>query len=299
MAPNKGNDGDWLASLARQSASTDNKAKPTKEKPNNASKRKRKGKGGDVSNADNNKNSHIEAPIPSQPLTKAQRIEKREQKKIQREDRKKLVEEARQQQQEARQQRLSKKRQKLNHGKPAAAPTTTSSSAGGTRNANHGQAQERSGKHGMTAVSKRALIRLSTDLDSTLSSIAQQSTTSSTPRSNRTKKNKQQETVAQPKYTNGLSTEPKGKATKHSTLRPDSKELQPRIRDYNGQGLVRPSLYLPFSDASFMPKVELEFEEHVPGFFGKSKTKAAKKQAGENMLWRRCLKAKGEEVEGG
>jgi hypothetical protein len=70
--------------------------------------------------------------------------------------------------------------------------------------------------------------------------------------------------------------------------------LQPRVRDYNGQGLVRPSLYIPFNDPSFVPKLEIEFEEHVPGFFGKAKKKAAKKQADQDMLWRRCLKAKEE-----
>jgi hypothetical protein len=90
---------------------------------------------------------------------------------------------------------------------------------------------------------------------------------------------------------NGLPAEPSGKATKRSTLRPDSKELQPRIRDYNGQGLVRPSLYLPFNDPSFVPKLELEFHEHVPGFFGKAKKKASKKDE-DMMLWKKCLKAK-------
>jgi len=52
---------------------------------------------------------------------------------------------------------------------------------------------------------------------------------------------------------------------------------------------------LPFDDPSYVPKLELEFGEHVPGFFGKAKQKAAKKQADENMLWKRCLKAKEEE----
>ena len=40
----------------------------------------------------------------------------------------------------------------------------------------------------------------------------------------------------------------------------------------------------------------VEFAEHIDGFYGKAKTKSTKKQSDENMLWRRCLKAK--EVEG-
>jgi hypothetical protein len=96
---------------------------------------------------------------------------------------------------------------------------------------------------------------------------------------------------------NGIPAGPVGKAARRSTLRAGSKELQPRVRDYNGQGLVRPSLYIPLDDPAFVPKLEVEFEEHVAGFFGKSKKKAAKKD--EDMLWRRCLKAKEAEEEGG
>ncbi|KAL7541320.1 hypothetical protein ACHAXR_010803 [Thalassiosira sp. AJA248-18] len=273
MAPINGGDGDWLASLARQSASTD------KSKPKNTSKRKRKG--GDQ--GDN-------ATTPPA-LTKAQRIERREQKKVQREERKRLTE-------EARQQRLAKKRQKVNNGSGVSA---TKPSSAGTRRIAHHHGQEKSGRRGMTALSKRALTQLSTDLDSTISSHVQLLSKKTTLQTKRSKKKQQQQqddtsSTTLQEFINGLPAEPKGKATKRSTLRPESKELQPRIRDYNGQGLVRPSLYLPFADPSFVPKLELEFEEHVPGFFGKAKTKAAKKQADQNMLWKRCLKAKEEEL---
>ena len=91
---------------------------------------------------------------------------------------------------------------------------------------------------------------------------------------------------------NGISAEPKGKATKQSTLRKDSKELQPRARDYNGQGLARPSIFLMLDDPSFVPKLELEFGEHIEGFFGRTKTKSAKKQETRGMLWKRCLDEK-------
>jgi hypothetical protein len=43
----------------------------------------------------------------------------------------------------------------------------------------------------------------------------------------------------------------------------------------------------------------MEFAEHVEGFFGKAKTKAAKKQADENMLWKRCLEVKKTDESGG
>ena len=46
------------------------------------------------------------------------------------------------------------------------------------------------------------------------------------------------------------------------------------------------------NDPSYIPKLTLEFEEHIPGFFGKSKVKAGKKQNVDKMLWKRCLKNK-------
>lgn len=95
---------------------------------------------------------------------------------------------------------------------------------------------------------------------------------------------------------NGLPPPPKGKATKQSTINPTSSELQPRTRDYNGQGLARPSLYLPLNDAAFVPRLEEEFAEHIPGFFGKSKTASVKKQKGEEMLWKQRLEEKQKEA---
>jgi hypothetical protein len=54
--------------------------------------------------------------------------------------------------------------------------------------------------------------------------------------------------------------------------------LQPRNKDYNGQGLARPTLYMDFHSPDFVPRFNEHFGEHVAGFFGKVKTKAMKKQ---------------------
>lgn len=83
----------------------------------------------------------------------------------------------------------------------------------------------------------------------------------------------------------------KGKATAKSTIS-HSSQIQPRKNDYNGLGLVRPSLFLSLYDDSFIPKLEEEFAEHVEGFYGKQRTKAMKKQLDGNMLWRKLLKQK-------
>ncbi len=77
----------------------------------------------------------------------------------------------------------------------------------------------------------------------------------------------------------------KGKATKQKKY--ESSNVQPRDRDYGGLGLARPSQFLPLLDPSFIPKFEAEFEEHIPGFFGKQRTKAMKKQLDGGLLWRR------------
>ena len=76
----------------------------------------------------------------------------------------------------------------------------------------------------------------------------------------------------------------KGKATSGNQLSDET--IQPRRRDYGGLGLARPSIFISLRDPSFVPKLEEEFAEHVPGFFGKQKTKAMKKQLDGNMLWR-------------
>ena len=67
----------------------------------------------------------------------------------------------------------------------------------------------------------------------------------------------------------------------------EEETIQPRNRDYGGIGLARPSMFLPLNDPSFIPKLEQEFAEHVPGFFGKQRTKAMKKQKDSGMLWRK------------
>ena len=41
-----------------------------------------------------------------------------------------------------------------------------------------------------------------------------------------------------------------------------------------------------------IPLLEEEFAEHIPGFFGKSKTASVKKQKGEEMLWKQRLEEK-------
>lgn len=71
--------------------------------------------------------------------------------------------------------------------------------------------------------------------------------------------------------------------------------IQPRKNNYGGIGLARPSLYIDFNDPSLVPKLENEFAEHIPGFFGKQRTKAMKKQLGVKMLWRKLSDSKTKE----
>ena len=68
--------------------------------------------------------------------------------------------------------------------------------------------------------------------------------------------------------------------------------FQPRRSNYGGIGLARPSLFLTFDDPSWQAKLEEEFLEHVPGFYGKQRTKAMKKQLDGQMLWRQLQKQK-------
>lgn len=84
--------------------------------------------------------------------------------------------------------------------------------------------------------------------------------------------------------------EKKGKATTGQQL--IESKIQPRSRDYGGLGLARPSLLLSLRDPSFVPKFEMEFAEHVEGFFGKQRTKAMKKQLDGNLLWRQMQRLK-------
>lgn len=78
--------------------------------------------------------------------------------------------------------------------------------------------------------------------------------------------------------------------SKKKRKRDDS--IQPRNSDYGGIGLARPSMYIAFDDPSWQPKLEEEFAEHIPGFFGKQRTKAMKKQLDGNMLWRQLRASK-------
>eukprot|EP00984_Skeletonema_dohrnii_P003459 scaffold1170_cov139-Skeletonema_dohrnii-CCMP3373.AAC.1 len=272
--------GDWLASLARQSTASDVVQSST-------SKRKGAKKG-----------AQQPTSSTSHATTKEERIQRREQKKLERQERKRLAEEKR----DARKLVLQQKKRKRNErggGGTEQIITSTSPSSANPSPIRDAPRKRKTKRGGMTDFSKRALVKLCNNIESTVSQY-DDNNTSFTHKNKKHKKQKSSDqidndTSNQQLTINGLPADPKGKATKSSTLRPDSKELQPRIRDYNGQGLVRPSLFLPLNDPSFVPKLELEFAEHIPGFFGKAKTKAAKKQSDENMLWRRCLKAKEEE----
>lgn len=272
-----GSGGDWLASLARQSTTSD------AVQSSSSSKRKGTAKGG--------------APSPHATTTKAQRIQRREQKKLEREERKSIAEEKR----DARKLLLQQKKRKRDNergvgGTEQITPSPIMDAPRKRKSNNRG---------GMTEFSKRAFVKLCNNIESTVSqydnnsSLTHQRKKHKKHKSDKKNDNDDTTTAQQQLIINGVPSDPKGKATRSSTLRPDSKELQPRIRDYNGQGLVRPSLFLPLNDPSFVPKLELEFAEHIPGFFGKAKTKAAKKQSDENMLWKKCLRAKGEEEEEG
>lgn len=72
-----------------------------------------------------------------------------------------------------------------------------------------------------------------------------------------------------------------------------SSQMEPRKCDYGGLGLARPTLYLSFADPAFIPRLQEEFAEHVPGWSGKAPMQAAmKKQRDSNLLWRRLQREK-------
>jgi hypothetical protein len=104
----------------------------------------------------------------------------------------------------------------------------------------------------------------------------------------------------QPYYDLPKSRNEKALRTSHSTCelkkrkrRKWSKDsIQPLRSDYSGIGLARISMYIEFIDPSYSAKLEEEFREHIPGFFGKQRTKAMKKQTDGNMLWRRLADEK-------
>jgi len=68
------------------------------------------------------------------------------------------------------------------------------------------------------------------------------------------------------------------KPKKKKKLTSDAPYLQPRSKDYNGQGLARPSIFIDLEEPGFEPLFAKEFFTHVDGFYGKVKTKAMKKQ---------------------
>jgi hypothetical protein len=244
MAPSTKRTDEWLASLARQATSVDTTV---------AHKKKANKKGGDGAK-------------PSV-RTKAERIQHRQEKKAKREEKK---------------QRLHVEKQARLAQKKGTKQSRDRELSVASRHKTTSIAKDKSLHKGMTPSSKNALVKLSTNIKSTVASIPQ-----SKPRF------KNQDLI------NGLPPPPKGKATKQSTINPNSVELQPRNRDYNGQGLARPSLYLPLNDATFIPRLEEEFAEHIPGFFGKAKTAAVKKQKEGEMLWRKRLEEKQKEESGG
>lgn len=69
--------------------------------------------------------------------------------------------------------------------------------------------------------------------------------------------------------------------------------LEPRKSDYGGLGLARPTLYLPFADPSWQPRLQQAFAEHIPGWSGKPPMmQAMKKQRDVNLLWKRLQREK-------
>lgn len=68
--------------------------------------------------------------------------------------------------------------------------------------------------------------------------------------------------------------------------------LQPRRSDYGGIGLARESVYIALNENGWRKKLCKKFIEHIPGFFGKQRTKAMKKQTSGDMLWRQRLAMK-------
>ena len=87
-------------------------------------------------------------------------------------------------------------------------------------------------------------------------------------------------------------------AVKHRKLRWEQDHIQPRIRDYGGIGLARKSVFFSLDDPALCPKLTEEFNEHVPGFFGRTKTKAMKRQIDGGMLWRRLAEQRSKGTDG-
>ena len=77
-----------------------------------------------------------------------------------------------------------------------------------------------------------------------------------------------------------------------STATKKKLNLQPRRSDYGGLGIAKPSIWISLEEPCWKPRLEDEFSEHIPGFFGKQRTKAMKKQLDGDMLWRKRLAEK-------
>lgn len=93
-----------------------------------------------------------------------------------------------------------------------------------------------------------------------------------------------------------------GAETKHQ-LAPPSKEankyirklkehlLQPSRKHYSGMGYAKESVFLQLDDPDYDAKFGHIWEEHVPGFSGKS-FKKRKNTSEHSMLWKQRLKTK-------
>ena len=70
--------------------------------------------------------------------------------------------------------------------------------------------------------------------------------------------------------------------------------LQPSRKHYGGLGYAKDSVLLELDDPEYASKFEAIWNEHVPGFSGKS-FKKRKTEAADNMEWKQRLKKKGEQ----
>lgn len=66
----------------------------------------------------------------------------------------------------------------------------------------------------------------------------------------------------------------------------DDNIIQPKISDYGGIGLARRSLFISLDNPSIIGLINEEFIEHIPGFYGKQRTKAMKKQLNSKLIWK-------------
>jgi hypothetical protein len=98
--------------------------------------------------------------------------------------------------------------------------------------------------------------------------------------------------------TKGIYTTPTDPDRVRRTRALNEINIQPRTCDYSGIGLARKSLFIPLQDPSHIPKLTQEFKEHIPGFFGRQRTKAMKRQLDGNMLWRQLANQKRQQVDG-